>query len=59
MRRIVDVSGADLSADALVVAAQNIARHGLQKRITLCCGGIIGLPCAKGEYCDLPGRPVL
>jgi ribosomal protein L3 glutamine methyltransferase len=44
----VEVVGADLSADALVVAAQNIARHGLQKRITLCCGD--GLAATPGTF---------
>jgi len=44
----VELVGADLSADALVVAAQNIARHGLQKRITLCCGD--GLAATPGTF---------
>lgn len=44
----VEVVGADLSADALVVAAQNIARHELQKRITLCCGD--GLAATPGTF---------
>ncbi|MBT9597141.1 MAG: 50S ribosomal protein L3 N(5)-glutamine methyltransferase [Vitreoscilla sp.] len=44
----VEVVGADLSADALAVAAQNVARHGLQARIRLCCGD--GLAAAPGAF---------
>lgn len=44
----VEVVGADLSADALAVAAQNIARHGLQARITLSRGD--GLSAAPGTF---------
>jgi len=41
----VQVVGADLSADALAVAASNVARHGLQGRITLAQGdGLAAVP---------------
>ena len=44
----VDVDATDLSADALVVAAKNVERHGLQERITLRQGD--GLGAARGAY---------
>ena len=47
----VRVVGADLSADALAVAARNVARHGLQERITLAQGD--GLAAVAGQRFDL------
>ena len=42
------VHGTDVSAEALVVAARNVQRHGLQDRITLAQGD--GLKAARGRY---------
>ena len=42
------VDATDVSADALAVAARNVARHGLQQRITLRQGD--GLAAAQGLY---------
>lgn len=42
------VDATDLSADALAVAAKNVARHGLQHRVTLRRGD--GLAAAEGAY---------
>ena len=47
----VAVTGADLSADALAVAMLNVARHGLQQRITLQQGD--GLAAVAGQTFDL------
>lgn len=47
----VRVTGADLSADALAVAALNVARHGLGDRIALCQGD--GLAAVAGRRFDL------
>lgn len=47
----VEVVGADLSADALAVAARNVERHGLQQRIRLVQGD--GLAAVAGECFDL------
>lgn len=47
----VTVVGADLSADALAVAASNVARHGLPGRITLAQGD--GLAAVPGQRFDL------
>ena len=47
----VRVTGADLSPDALAVAAKNVARHGLQDRITLHQGD--GLAAVAGQRFDL------
>ena len=44
----VEVTGADLSADALAVAQINIQQHGLQERITLVQGD--GLAAAPGPW---------
>ncbi len=44
----VTVDATDLSADALAVAARNVARHGLEDRITLRQGD--GLAAARGAY---------
>jgi ribosomal protein L3 glutamine methyltransferase len=44
----VTVDATDLSADALAVAAKNLARHGLEHRITLRQGD--GLAAADGAY---------
>ena len=45
------VDATDSSADALAVAAQNVARHGLQERITLHSGD--GLAAVAGQRYDL------
>jgi ribosomal protein L3 glutamine methyltransferase len=47
----VQVTGADLSADALAVAQLNVVRHGLQARIRLCQGD--GLAAVAGASFDL------
>jgi len=47
----VQVTGADLSADALAVAAINVQRHGLTDRITLAQGD--GLAAVAGQRFDL------
>ena len=47
----VRVTGADLSADALAVAALNVQRHGLGARITLAQGD--GLAAVAGQRFDL------
>ena len=47
----VKVDAADLSADALAVAAKNVARHGLQERISLHPGD--GLAAVPGRRYDL------
>ena len=47
----VQVTGADLSADALAVAALNVQRHGLQDRIRLVQGD--GLAAVAGQRFDL------
>mgnify|MGYP003349170803 FL=1 len=47
----VQVTGADLSADALAVAALNVQRHGLGERITLARGD--GLAAVAGQRFDL------
>jgi ribosomal protein L3 glutamine methyltransferase len=47
----VEVDAADLSADALAVAAKNVARHGLHSRITLHRGD--GLAAVAGRRYDL------
>ncbi len=47
----VQVDAADLSADALALAARNVARHGLQQRITLHQGD--GLDAVPGRVYDL------
>ena len=44
----VQVTGADLSADALAVARINVERHGLQQRITLVASD--GLAACAGPY---------
>jgi ribosomal protein L3 glutamine methyltransferase len=44
----VEVVGTDLSAEALAVAATNIARHGLDARVTLCQGD--GLAATPGSF---------
>jgi ribosomal protein L3 glutamine methyltransferase len=50
----VTVHAADLSADALQVAARNVARHGLQQRITLTQGdGLAAVPVATCGRFDL------
>ncbi|MBQ0931723.1 50S ribosomal protein L3 N(5)-glutamine methyltransferase [Ideonella alba] len=47
----VQVTGADLSTDALAVAALNVQRHGLSERITLVNGD--GLAAVAGRQFDL------
>ena len=47
----VHVNATDISADALAVAARNVARHGLQGRITLAQGD--GLAAVAGQRFDL------
>jgi hypothetical protein len=42
------------NACAAAAKGVNVAAKG-ECQTTTICGGIIGLPCAKGEYCDLPG----
>ncbi|MBH9575549.1 50S ribosomal protein L3 N(5)-glutamine methyltransferase [Inhella proteolytica] len=47
----VQVTGADLSADALAVAARNVERHGLQGRVRVVQGD--GLAAVAGQRFDL------
>jgi release factor glutamine methyltransferase len=55
----VDVWASDISAEAVVVAARNVARHALESRVHIACGDLMGpLPGAFDLICaNLPYVP--